>query len=63
LWDTQHSITNSEQYFDGIDRVWVIEANFGSVWALEELEAQGFVAVQVIPENVSIIYQLERRAP
>jgi mannosyltransferase len=61
LWDTQHSITDSAEYFAGIDRVWVVEANFGSVWALAELEAQGFVVVQVIPENVSIIYQLERR--
>lgn len=61
LWDTQHSITNSAQYLEGFDRIWVIEANYGSTWALAELEAQGFAVVQVISENHCVIYELERR--
>lgn len=61
LWDTQHSITNSAQYLEGFDRIWAIEANYGSTWALAELEAQGFAVVQVIPENHCVIYELERR--
>jgi mannosyltransferase len=61
LWDTQHSITDSAQYFEGYSRVWVVEGDFTSHWALVELEAQGFTVVQVIPENVSVIYELERQ--
>jgi len=60
LWDTQHSITDSASYFDGYERVWVVEARYSSTWALTELESQGFTVVQVIPENHCVIYELER---
>lgn len=60
LWDTQHSITDSAQYLAGYSRIWVVEADYRSMWALAELEAQGFVVVQVIPENHCVIYELER---
>jgi len=61
LWDTQHSITDSAQYIEGFNRIWVIEADYGSLWALPELEAQGFTVVQVIPQNHCVIYELQRR--
>lgn len=60
LWDTQHPIKDAAQYIEGIDRIWVIEADHSSRWALNELEVLGFRVVQVIAENTCAIYELQR---
>ncbi len=60
LWDTQHPIKDAAQYIDGVNRIWVIEADHSSRWALSELEALGFRVVQVIAENTCAIYELQR---